>query len=168
MEKADLFMIKLQERLKEFGIELNIDKTTKTPYGRKYAASCHANARKTPIFRFLGFVHYWRQSLNKSTGKFFWRPAVRSCPKRMKKKLKDSIAHIKKHRHDLNIVERTSQVVKGIAGYFCVNDNLPKVQHFNHLIRRALFKSLNRRSQRGMNWDDFILFINAKGYPTHN
>jgi len=163
--KANEFMLVLQERLRQYGIELNTDKTTKTPYGKKYAAQCHTAKRKIPIYRFLGFVHYWKRSLNKSTGQYFWRPAVRSCPKRMKKKLVAIAEYIKNHRHHPTIVERTAQVVKGIAGYFCVNDNMPSVLRFSSMVRKSLFKWLNRRSQRGMNWKEFRLFINAKGFP---
>jgi group II intron reverse transcriptase/maturase len=162
---ADRFMEMLQARLKEFGIELNVGKTTKTPYGRKYAASCKVAGRKTPIFRFLGFLHYWKESLNRSTGKTFLRAAVKSCPKRMRKKLQQVVEHIKKHRHDENLVERTGQVVRGIAAYFCVNDNLPSVSKFSNEVRRALFKWLNRRSQQRGTWEELMLYIYTQGYP---
>ena len=56
-------------------------------------------------------------------------------------------------------------MVRGIAAYFCVNDNLPSVLKFNNAVKKALFKWLNRRSQRGMNWEDFLLYIYSKKYP---
>ncbi len=162
---AEQFIIALKERLLRFEIELNFDKTTMTPYGSRYAAKCESTGSKPPIFRFLGFVHYWIKSANRKTGKEFWRPAVKSCPHRMKKKLGDITLFIKKHRHDGNLIKETGKVITGIAGYFCVNDNQINVMRLNYQVKKMLFKWLNRRSQHGINWGDFKSLLKENGYP---
>jgi len=165
--QAECFMLTLQERLKRFDIELNLNKTKMSPCGAREAAYCAKHKATPPSFTFLGFVHYWKKSLNRGTGQTFWRPAVKSCPARIRKKLKEMEAYIKKNRHHPDIIKLTSRVVKGIAGYFCVNDNSGSVYNFNFRVTKILFKWINRRSQRkNLNWTDFMLLIKSKGYPT--
>jgi group II intron reverse transcriptase/maturase len=165
MDYAEKFMMALKERLLKFGIELNVNKTKMTPYGSGYAAQCYAKGCKPPIFRFLGFVHYFKKSYNRFTGKPFWRPAVKSCPIRMRKKFRDIYQYIKKNRHKVDLIKKATEVMNGLAGYFCVNDNIQSVIKLSWQIRKALFKWLNKRSQRGMNWDEFNLLLKKEGYP---
>ena len=120
-----------------------------------------------PRFTFFGFVYFWKKSLNKKTGAICWRPAVSSCPIRIKKKIKDIEVHIKKNRHHPEIIKKTGRVVKGIARYFCVNDNSGSVHRFNFQVTKILFKWLNRRGQyHKLNWAKFLLFIKSQGYPS--
>ena len=54
-------------------------------------------------------------------------------------------------------MEYTSEVTAGIGAIIASG--------IVNAVKKALFKWLNRRSQRGMNWEDFLLYIYSKKYP---
>ena len=161
------FLAMLEDQLTEFGIALNKDKTCIVSWGVGEAKRRHQQGKPMPQFTFLGFLHIWGQSKNSKTGKLFWRPKRRTCPKRFRRKLTDIKEYIAKHRHDKNLIERTIQVVKGHANYFFVNDNQKRVRQFSHEVRRILFKYLNKRSQcKSFTWGQFVNLTDNLGYPT--
>src|SRR5215831_20503267 len=51
-------------------------------------------------------------------------------------------------------------------GYYAITDNSESCQRYRHLTRRALFKWLNRRSQRkSYTWDGFLQALRHVGWP---
>jgi hypothetical protein len=163
---AEVFQAMLKDRLSESGIALNLDKTKIVACGQQEAIRCVAANLPSPGFTFLGFLHVWGKSVNRKTGKVFWRVKRRTCPKRFRKKLAEMKGDIAKHRHEKNLIPRIITVVKGYLNYFAINDNARRVSQFLQEVKKMLFKYLNRRSQkRSMNWQKFISILNKLGFP---
>jgi hypothetical protein len=119
-----------------------------------------------PGFTFLGFLHVWGKSFNRKTRTWFWRPKRRTCPKRFRKKLAEVVAYIRQHRHDKDLLTRILRVVRGYLNYFAINDNQKRCNQFIHEVIGALYKWLNRRSQRGgMTWARLLRILKKTGFP---
>jgi len=164
--EAEGFRVQLAKRLESFGISINESKTKVLAAGR-YEAVKHANrGEKMPCFTFLGFIHVWGVSVNKKTGRRFWRVKLRTCPKRFKKKLAEIKAQVQKYRHNKYLIYHVKRVVDGYLNYFAVTDNMRRVSQFTHEVKRMLYKYLNRRSQkRSFDWVIFTSILKRANFP---
>jgi RNA-directed DNA polymerase len=164
--QAEQFRVLLEKRLAEYGISLNEAKTKVLISGQREAARCKRLKLQMPTFTFLGFLHVWGISVNRKTGKEFWRVKRRTCPKRFKKKLSEIKVDIRKNRHKKDLIARVVRVTRGYLNYFAVNDNGKRITQFIQEVRRLLFKYLNRRSQRrSFTWSQFKEVLRKEGFP---
>lgn len=166
LAQAEQFRNLLVKRLGEYGISLNEAKTQVLISGQGEAARCRRLGLKMPTFTFLGFLHVWGISVNRKTGKEFWRVKRRTCPKRFKKKLSEIKADIRKNRHKKDLVAREKRVTQGYLNYFAINDNSKRISQFVNEVKRLLYKYLNRRSQRrSFNWPQFEEILRKEKFP---
>lgn len=163
-EDAQAFYEALRERLQQFGLELAEDKTKILPFGRyAYEREKRKGRKKPSTFDFLGFTHYCGQS---KTGKF--RVKRKTSKKKMGKKLKESKAWLRTHRHmDMkDIVERLRRSLQGYYQYYCITDNMDKVNEFYFEVENQFYKWMNRRSQRkSFDWEKFQCFLRKFPLP---
>lgn len=164
--QAERFRVLLEKRLAKFGISLNEAKTKVLISGQRAAARCKLSGQPMPTFTFLGFLHVWGTSVNRKTGKEFWRVKRHTCPKRFKKKLSEIKADIRKNRHQKDLVARVKRVTQGYLNYFAINDNAKRISQFVNEVKRLLYKYLNRRSQRrSFNWPQFTEILRKENFP---
>ena len=149
--EARKFFKMLKERFGKFGLELAEDKSKIIRFGR-YARE--NNSRET--FDFLGFTHINGVSKN---GKYI------IVHQTSNKKLKSKMAVVKQwlyencHEDKCDLVKKLNKKLVGHYRYYGVTGNCRKLKMFKWYIEKQLFKALNRRSQRKMNWDKFNNFL---------
>lgn len=168
-EDALKFYKELEVRFAEFGFTLAEEKTRVIEFGRFAQANLDERRRlgltdktQPDTFDFLGFTFYCAKA--RETGRFCVK--VKSIGKRMQRKLNQIVAWIKKNRHSkLEVIwQHLNRVLKGYFNYYAVSGNSPSVSIFRYKIIRALFKWLNRRSQRkSYNWKGFNQMLES--YP---
>jgi group II intron reverse transcriptase/maturase len=164
--EAEDFKSELVNRLNRFKIEVNDAKTKTILAGRREAARHDSLRLPLPCFTFLGFLHVWGKSKNRKTGKAFWRIKRRTCPKRFIKKIREIKEYIRDHRHERDIISKIIRVVKGYLNYFAVNDNMDRIRKFTSLVKKYLFKYLNRRSQKkSWDWSEFNVILQKANFP---
>ncbi len=119
-----------------------------------------------PTFSFLGFLHVWGQSKNRKRNEMFWRMKRRTDPVRFRKKLAEIKVKLMRNCHRKGLIPYTISIVQGYMNYFAVNDNIRRIRQFLAVVKRLLFRTLNRRSQkRSFTWDRFQQVIDLAGYP---
>lgn len=161
--EAQEFLAHLRKRLANFGLELAENKTRLISFG--YTAdemSRRKRGKAADTFTFLGFTHYCSRS---RANKF--RVKRKTSGKKFAKKTKEIYNLIKKMRgcKVRDIIAKLNQILKGYYAYYCITDNLPQVCKFYYVVRKSLFKWLNRRSQRkSMTWEQFDELLSKPGY----
>jgi RNA-directed DNA polymerase len=139
------FLGALKARLSEFGLNLNEDKCTVVPFSS-------TNPRGT--FAFLGFEFYWGRYAKKQQCL-----KVKTAPKRLHRCMTVFEQWIKASRHWMKLGKLWELATAKLVGhyrYFGVTFNQAKLAHFYWQATQALFKWLNRRSQRrSFTWDRF-------------
>lgn len=135
-DTASHFLADLTERVTQFGLTLNSDKTKLINFGKNEANS----------FDFLGFTFYWGKK--KAHTK---RPLrIRTQQKTLHKKIQEFYAWIKSVRSSIKLVKIWKLAKAKLVGhynYYGYDDNLAKLNHFYQEAIKSLFKWLNRRSQ---------------------
>jgi len=159
---AEKFYILLQERLKMFGLELEMSKTRLIEFG-KYAEENRKEKGlgKPETFDFLGFTHY----CSRSRGGWY-----RVKRKTSKKKFKAKIKSFKQwiiHNRVLKIKEimkKVNEKLRGHYHYYGITDNTKMLRKYYNEVEKLLYKWLNRRSQRNSyNFDKFKQMLQC--YP---
>jgi group II intron reverse transcriptase/maturase len=142
----------LSGRLAKYKLMLNEEKTRCVNF-------CKPETRraKRDTFDFLGFTFYWGRSRNGAA-----LPKLKSCGKRLSKKLKQVGEWAEKNRHRYRMMEiwkRFCAKLRGHIQYYGVSFNIVNVKTFLRQATRILFKWLNRRSQRkSFSWEKFKRF----------
>lgn len=134
-DDAKSFMVRFEQRIESFGLSLNRDKTMTTDL----------NKSKQNSFDFLGFTFYW----GKQNKKRFLK--VKTQKDKLHKGLKEFYLWIKTHRNRLSLKELWSiakSKLQGHYNYFGFWMNRQKLVHFYSEAIKALFKWLNKRSQK--------------------
>jgi RNA-directed DNA polymerase len=163
---AERFRGQLERRLAEYGIKLHEDKTRVLPSGMSEAERHYRLDLRMPTFTFLGFLHVWGISVNRKTGKRFWRVKRRTCPNRFRKKVAEMKAFIRQHRHEKDLILRVKRATQGYLNYFAITDNRKRACAFTCVVKRVLFKWLNRRSQKQcFEWDQFNRILTKLKFP---
>lgn len=166
MGEAQTFHKCLIARLETFGLAVNETKTRIIPCGSKIARWYAKTGKGMPTFSFLGFLHVWGQSMNRQRKEIFWRMKRRTDPLRFRKKLAETKTHLMRYRDSKGLIPYTISIVRGYMNYFAVNDNLDRISQFLALVKRLLFRALNRRSQkRSYSWERFQKVLDLNGYP---
>lgn len=155
--EAREFVKRMEERLKEFGLSLNRNKTRIVNFDR--------NSADRETFDFLGFTFYWGEAgvIHRVTLK------VKTSMKTLKKKIQEVICWIKanRSRYRLDLLwEKVAQKLQGHYNYFGVCWNKGRLRHFYFQVIWNLFRWLNRRSQKiSYTWEGFQMRLKAKPLP---
>jgi group II intron reverse transcriptase/maturase len=159
---ARRFQDVMRERLEEYSLSLNLDKTRLIEFGR-FAADQRARRGlgKPETFRFLGFTFICGRSRR---GHFVLKRKSRGD--RMRAKLKEIKGEMRLRRHQ-PVPEQGKwlrQVVSGFFEYHAVPTNSRALTTFRHHVTDLWRRSLRRRSQKDrITWnrikklaDDFL------------
>jgi len=144
---ARRFLEAMRERLGEFALSLNPDKTRLIEFGRFAAANRERRGLGKPeTFNFLGFTFICGKSRR---GKFQIKRKTRRD--RMRAKLRAIKQELRRRMHQP--IPRQGkwlgQVVGGYFNYFAVPTNSPTMATFRTCIVELWRRSLRRRSQKG-------------------
>jgi RNA-directed DNA polymerase len=142
--EAKKFVIDLENRVKEYGLSLNQDKT------RTFAFPKNGHQQ----FDFLGFTFYWGKQGKRIILK------LKTQKEKLIKALQEFDQWIKKIRNQMklkDIWELARSKIRGHNNYYGYWMNGLKLNHFYQETIKSLFKWLNRRSQRrSYTWEGFI------------
>jgi RNA-directed DNA polymerase len=142
-DDAERFLRALAPRLEKFGLALAADKTQHLPF---------APQAKTR-FSFLGFEFYWRAD---SQG--IPRVQRRTDRKKLRQAVQRLTVWCRQHVHLklAFLIRRLNAKLRGYYNYYGITGNYPSLVQFYELVKRILFKWLNRRGQkRSMTWPGF-------------
>ena len=161
---AEAFLESLKERMAGFHLELAEEKTRHLEFGRYARANAYQRGEKPKEFTFLGMTFFCGKTRH---------GAFKVKRKTSRKKLQQSLARftdwIRRYRNLLptgDLLRQAKMRVQGHLNYYAITDNSESCQRYMHLTRRALFKWLNRRSQRkSYTWDGFRQALRHVGWP---
>jgi hypothetical protein len=162
---ADRFEASLGDRMEKFHLALADEKTRQLEFGRYTRAKAYRRGEKPQEWDFLGMTFY--------CGKTRYG-AFKVKRKTSRKKLRQSLARftdwIRRYRNLLptgELLRRAKARVNGHLNYYAITDNSDSCHLYMHLATRALFKWLNRRSQRkSYKWDGFKQALRHVSWPT--
>jgi RNA-directed DNA polymerase len=148
--EAERYLKELKERLREFGLELNEDKTRLIRFGR-FAAFNRAERGegKPEAFTFLGLQHICGSDRQ---GRFEVRRITDG--KRRRKKLLELKQELRWRMHApiAQVGEWLRSVLRGYYQYHAVPGNLSILSLFRYQVARLWFRTLSQRSQRRPTW----------------
>lgn len=161
---AEAFLESLQERMAGFHLELAEEKTRHLEFGRYARANAYQRGEKPKEFTFLGMTFFCGKTRH---------GAFKVKRKTSRKKLQQSLARltdwIRRYRNLLPtgaLLRQAKMRIQGHLNYYAITDNSESCQRYIHLTRRALFKWLNRRSQRkSYTWNGFLQALRHVGWP---
>ena len=137
------FMLQFKARIEAYGLSLNMDKTR----------TLNFNKSKENSFNFLGFTFYWGKQNKKRILK------VKTQKEKLIKSFNEFYEWIKTNRNKMKLQEIWSLAKSKLQGhynYFGFWMNRQKLVHFYSEAIKALFKWLNRRSQKSSyDWESF-------------
>jgi len=146
-EDAQRVMNVIGKRFAKYGLTLHPEKTRLIEFNP---------GRGGNTFDFLGFTHYWGQSRKGI-------PVVkrRTSRKRLTKAIKRTKDWMVKNRHQKvgTIIYAINLKLKGHYAYYGITFNMMGIVKFFEAIKRILFKWLNRRGGKQINWDRYSLLI---------
>lgn len=144
-DEAEQFLSDLHERMAKFGLQLSAEKTGLVRF------ACSDPDRENGGFNFLGFRYHW---IDTRKGK---RNVQRmTMPARRHASAARVRAWIKANRHLPlpELLRRLGRKLTGYWNYYGVIGNMLSLQKFWREVVRALYKWLNRRSQKGwVTWE---------------
>jgi RNA-directed DNA polymerase len=151
----------LVKRLAKYRLKLNEEKTRLVAFSRE---AYIRQQGKQENFDFLGFNFYWGRTRNLRAV-----PKIRTSSKRMRSKLRKVTEWVKEVKNKFRLLEiwkKFCQKLEGHARYFGMTFNIARVQQFQFLATKILFKYLNRRSHRkSFSWEKFRLFMQKNPLP---
>jgi group II intron reverse transcriptase/maturase len=151
--EAKRFRTELEERFRQFNLELHPEKTRLLEFGPLAAENRRRRGEGKPeTFEFLGFTHICAKK--RSNGRFtVLRQTIR---KRLQAKLNEVKAELRRRMHD-PIPEQGKwlrSVVGGHIRYYGVPMNSPALHLFRFEVGWRWHRALSRRSQNGrVHWD---------------
>ena len=161
-EDAEKFYNVLIKRLEKYNLEIAEEKTKIIAFGKNAESQRQQEGKGKPdTFDFLGFTHYCGKSRH---GKF--RVKRITCSKKYRASLKRAKEWIKLNRTMPvdKLVAHLNRKMQGYYHYYSITDNYHAVSRFRYQVINALFKWLNRRSQRkSFDREKFQLFL--KKFP---
>jgi len=153
-DEAERFLKEVAERFAEVGLELEPEKTRLIEFGRFAEENREKRGEGRPeTFDFLGFTHYCTKG---KSGYFCVKR--KTSKKKFKDKVKAITLFIKENRHVKvsDLIRAVNLRLRGHYQYYGISDNSKSLVNFKCLVMKALFKWLNRRSQRrSYTWDGF-------------
>jgi RNA-directed DNA polymerase len=149
-DEAERYVRELKERLREFGLELNEDKTRLIRFGRFAAVNRAEHGEGKPeAFTFLGLQHICGKN---RLGRFEVRRITDG--KRRRKKLQEIKQELRRrmHRPVAQVGEWLRSVLRGYYQYHAVPGNVAILSRFRQRVVRLWHRSLCQRSQRRPTW----------------
>jgi len=143
----------LDERLKEYGLKLNREKTRMLRFGRYWQKP---EESKSETFDFLGFTHIAGRDRQ---GRYLVKR--KTSRKRLNKSLKAVNQWCKRYRHT-PVRWQCKELRKKLIGhynYYGVRGNFDSLKNFRHGVWKAWMNSLMRRSQK-VNRDRIYNLVN--------
>jgi group II intron reverse transcriptase/maturase len=153
--QADRFYPELRERLAQFELTLQEEKTRMLEFGRQAARKRKARGEHKPeTFNFLGFTHICGK-----TKKGGFKLVRKTMRKRMQAKLKEIKQEFRRRMHE-PLKEQgkwVRSVLQGHYRYYGVPSNSKAISSMAYWVERQWLATLRRRSQkaRQLNWDKF-------------
>jgi RNA-directed DNA polymerase len=156
---AERFLAELGERLAQFNLELEAEKTRLIEFGRFAARDRKKRGLGKPeTFDFLGFVHACGKTRE---GRFMLKRITIS--KRMRGKLREVKEELEQRRHQ-PIPEQGKYLKSVVAGFFryhAVPGNLNALDTFREEVTRYWHRALRHRSQRTrLTWERMARLAN--------
>ena len=150
-QEARQYLTDLQERLGDFGLELNEDKTRLIQFGRFARMNREERGEGKPeSFTFLGFQHICAEN---SLGRFEVRRITEG--ERRRKKLLEIKQELRRRMHEP--VAKTGDwlrsVLRGYYQYHAIPGNIAVLKGFRTQVARLWSSALGRRSQRRPTWE---------------
>jgi group II intron reverse transcriptase/maturase len=149
-DEAERYLKQLREHLRQFGLELNEDKTRLIRFGR-FAVQNRAERGegKPESFTFLGMQHICAQN---RLGRFEIRRITDG--RRRRRKLQEIKQQLRRKMHEpvAQVGEWLRSVLRGYYQYHAVPGNLAVLSHFRHQVVRCWYWVLCQRSQRRPAW----------------
>lgn len=155
--QAKEFLVSLKARLSAYKLSLNEEKSGIIDFTKG----------RENVFHFLGFTFYW----NHHRGWNKVNLVIKTQKDKLMKKVKEFTDWIKLNRSrktTKEIWKTTAAKLRGHYNYFGYFCNRSKLVHFYTAVIRALYKWLNRRSQRkSFYWSEFkrVLYYNPLPQP---
>jgi len=149
-DEAERYLRELKEHLREYGLELNEDKTRLIRFGRFARLNrAERGEGKPEAFTFLGLQHICGKNRQ---GRFEVRRITDG--KRRRKKLQELKQELRRRMHApiAQSGEWLRSVLRGYYQYHAVPGNLAVLSRFRHQVARLWFRALSQRSQRRPNW----------------
>ncbi len=154
---------KLEKRLAKFGLELSREKTQLIRFGPADDDG-EDQGPDRGTFDFLGFTHYCGK-----TRKGNFKVGRRTSRKKFTAKLKELRGWIREVSNRASPGQWWPKLCAKLVGhirYYGVSGNYSSVARFRYLAARAVFKWLNRRSQRrSYNWEEFLRYLEKHPLP---
>ena len=150
-EDAERLQKELEERMQQFGLEMNSEKTRLIEFGR-FAIENRAKRGegKPETFDFLGFTH-----ICSATRKGRYTVRRKTMRKRWQRKIKEVNRELRRRMHD-PVPEQGKylrSVLTGHMRYYGVPWNHRSLSAFRHELQWIWWKNLKRRSQKhSMTW----------------
>jgi group II intron reverse transcriptase/maturase len=150
-DEAERYLRELKEHLREYGLELNEDKTRLIRFGR-FARQNRAERGegKPESFTFLGLQHICGSN---RLGRFEVRRITDG--RRRRRKLQELKQDLRRRMHApiATVGEWLRSVLRGYYQYHAVPGNLATLSRFRRQVARLWYKTLCQRSQRRPNWE---------------
>ncbi len=161
-EEAKTIMEGLQKRFKEYGLELNAEKSGVKSFGKYERENARKKKRKANTIEFLGFTHYCDLTRK---GKF--KVGRRTSAKKFRKSCKAMNSWLMVIRNVISMKElwkRLAVRIRGHYQYYGISENSKRLQEFYYRVITMVFKVLNRRCRkRSYNWQGFKEYL--KRFP---
>jgi group II intron reverse transcriptase/maturase len=152
--EAENYRYELEERLKQFGLEVEASKTKILSFGRFAAKDAQRKLKKPETFVFLGFTHYCSRTRD---GKRFRMKRI-TARKKFTAKVNEFKEWLKNSRTQKTaaIMKVARQKLQGHIAYYGVTDNSHGVERFVYEVDKMLHKWLNRRGKRRcVSWERY-------------
>jgi len=150
-QEAWQYLKDLEERLGDFRLELNQDKTRLIRFGRFARLNREERGEGKPeSFTFLGFQHICAEN---SLGRFEVRRITES--ERRRKKLLEIEQELRRRMHEpvAKTGEWLRSVLRGYYQYHAIPGNISVLKGFRRQVAQIWFSVLARRSQRRPTWE---------------
>lgn len=157
-EDAKRFRVELEERLGNFGLEIESSKTQIIPFGSRMFG-----VQRAPTFDFLGITHYVARSRNG-----FFKIGRKTQGKRLRARLKQLNIKLRSLRNQgvRAMVVYLRRHLQGHMQYYGVSENYHSIDRYFYHARRLLFKWMKRRSNRSRtNWARFSRWLSRGVLP---
>ena len=158
-DEAERFYERLKNRMGNFGLSLEEEKSRLIEFGRFAEKECAKRGQRPETFTFLGFTHYCSKSRN---GRF--RVKRKTSRKKLSKKLSEVHRKIGSMRtmKTKDIVKKLNEILVGYYHYYGITDNSRSLKSFRYEVMKSLFYWLNRRSQKkSYNWVEFLNMLDS-------
>jgi RNA-directed DNA polymerase len=149
-DEAERYLRELKEHLREFGLELNEEKTRLIRFGRLAAKNrAERGEGKPEAFTFLGFQHICGKN---RLGRFEVRRITDG--KRRRKKLQELKQELRRRMHApiAQVGEWLRSVLRGYYQYHAIPGDLAILSRFRQRVVRLWHWTLCQRSQRRPTW----------------